>query len=61
MGLITDTFLHLTEKPVQFDHVELEVVNEAVHIEEMAHQSHQAVTYSTQIHFRNNVFTAGSQ
>lgn len=46
-----DTGLPLTEKPVQFDHVQLEVVNETVDIEEMAHQSHQAVAYSAQIQY----------
>lgn len=35
---------NLTQKPVQFDHVQLEVVNETVDIEEVAHQSHKAVT-----------------
>lgn len=37
-----------TKKPVQFDHVQLEVVNETIDIEEMAHQGHQAVTYNNQ-------------
>lgn len=35
----------LTEKPVKFDHVQLEVLNETVDIKEVAHQSHQAVSY----------------
>lgn len=48
--------MQLTEKPVQFDHVQLEVVNKIVDIEEMAHQSHQAVTYSTTIYSRNRCF-----
>lgn len=30
---------------MQFDHVQLEVVNETVDIEEVAHQGHQAVSY----------------
>lgn len=37
-------FHQLTQKPVQFDHVQLEVMNETVDIEKMTHQSHQAVT-----------------
>lgn len=47
----------LTKKPVQFDHVQLEVMNEAVDIEEVAHQSHQAVSYRTQL----NILTLFSQ
>lgn len=39
----SNIFLQLTKKPVKFDHVQLEVVNEIIDIEEMAHQSHQAV------------------
>lgn len=35
----------LTKKPVQFDHVQLEVMNEAIDIEEVAHQRHQAISY----------------
>lgn len=37
----------LTKKPVQFDHVQLEVMNQTIDIEEVAHQSHQAVSYKT--------------
>lgn len=44
MSGITPTFNQLTQKPVQFDHVQLEVMNETVDIEKMTHQSHQAVT-----------------
>lgn len=38
----------LTEKPVEFDNVQLEVLHEAVHVEEVAHEGHQAVTCSSQ-------------
>lgn len=47
IGGVTATVLKLTQKPVQFDHVQLEVMNETIDIEEMAHQSHQAVAYNT--------------
>lgn len=39
-----DSIKQPTQKPVQFDHVQLEVMNETVDIEKMTHQSHQAVT-----------------
>lgn len=55
-AILNDTSEQLTKKPVQFDHVQLEVVNETVDIEEMAHQSHQAVTYSTQVHIWESDF-----
>ena len=47
----------LTQKPVQLDHVQLEVLNETVDIEEMAHQSHQAVSYNTHTHKYSDIKT----
>lgn len=41
----------LTKKPVQFDHVQLEVMDETVDIEEVARQSHQAVSCRKQLTF----------
>lgn len=49
------TFLQLTKEPVQLDHVQLEVVDKTGHIEEMAHQGHQAVTYSTRIQIKTKI------
>lgn len=44
----------LTKKPVQLDHVQLEVMNEAIDIEEVAHQCHQAISYIQEViqHFK---------
>lgn len=33
---------------MEFDNVQLEVLHEAVHVEEVAHEGHQAVTCSSQ-------------
>lgn len=38
----------LTEKPVQFDDVQVEVLHQAVDVEEVAHEGHQGVTCSSQ-------------
>lgn len=38
----------LTKKPVQFDNVQLEVLHQAVDVEEVAHEGHQAVTWSSE-------------
>lgn len=39
---------------MQLDHVQLEVMNEAIDIEEVAHQCHQAISYIQEViqHFK---------
>lgn len=44
----SDRLTWLTKKAVQFDNVQLEVLHEAVDVEEVAHQGHQAVTWSNE-------------
>lgn len=40
--------MSVTQKSVQFDHVQLKVMNETIDIKEMAHQHHQAVSCNTE-------------